>query len=166
MTICRRELLSAQSAITRLLRTGVPCFSRAGDGLPGIRRLACVNRGRCSVRPSGWPRKRGRKAIGGIIRDQRTPTIKTISDFVFLKSTGIRIDAQDFAETLAYENKHRDFSACSGCRAKTYEQHQPSCPHVSNLFEANWYDELRRREEDRFSVEDCEFLPQCGILVE
>ncbi len=67
----------------------------------------------------------------------------TTHDLLFLRATGIRIDAEDFAKVLQFENKHRDFMPCAGCCAITYTQHQPSCPRASLLFEPDWFDRMQ-----------------------
>lgn len=75
--------------------------------------------------------------------------MQTIQDLVFMQKVGIRIDADDFAKVLVAENTHRDFSACFGCCAITQEQHQPSCPRSSVLFEADWFEIVRAWDANR-----------------
>ena len=67
----------------------------------------------------------------------------TLYDLFFLRTIGVLIDPDDFARVLRYENKHRDFRACTGCCAISYTQHQPSCPRASVLFEPDWFERLR-----------------------
>jgi hypothetical protein len=71
-----------------------------------------------------------------------------LGDLVFLKSAGISVD-QEFAQVFAYENKHRDFSACHGCGAKTYEQHSLECPSATVLTRVDWVDVVQGRQRER-----------------
>jgi hypothetical protein len=70
----------------------------------------------------------------------------TLSDLVRMRDHGLTISREDFRSAFLYENKHRDFSACSGCGAKTFEQHEMSCSRATVLMQPDWCEELQRRK--------------------
>lgn len=107
----------------------------------------------------------------------------TTFDLVFLKSAGIFVDEETFADAFAYENKHRDFAPCHGCGATTGQQHHTTCKYSTILTLPDWYEEYQRREYTRPAKQvnltewyaelkqrqhrlDCEFLRDCGIAAE
>ncbi len=69
----------------------------------------------------------------------------TLSDLVRMREQGLTISREDFRNAFLYENKHRDFAACSGCGAKTFEQHETNCSRATGLVRNDWYEELKRR---------------------
>jgi hypothetical protein len=70
----------------------------------------------------------------------------TVRDLMLLKDAGVEIDDETLASVLPFENLHRDFVPCSGCGARSWQQHHPSCPRASILFDDNWYDIMWQRE--------------------
>jgi hypothetical protein len=74
------------------------------------------------------------------------PVQLTLSDLVRMRDQGEPISRGDFRSAFLYENKHRDFAACSGCGAKTFEQHEMSCSRATVLMQPGWYEELQRRK--------------------
>jgi hypothetical protein len=70
----------------------------------------------------------------------------TLSDLVRMRDQGLTISRDDFRSVFLYENKHGDFAACSGCGAKTFEQHETNCSHATVLVQPDWYEELQRRK--------------------
>jgi hypothetical protein len=70
----------------------------------------------------------------------------TLRDLVFLKENDVAIDAGMLEFVRAYENMNRNIGTCEGCCAITFEQHQPSCPCASILFEPRWFEILLARE--------------------
>ena len=75
------------------------------------------------------------------------PVQLTLSDLVRMREQGfVTINRQDFRNAFLSENKHRDFAACSGCGAKTFEQHETSCSRATVLVQPDWYEELPRRK--------------------
>jgi len=69
-----------------------------------------------------------------------------LADLVRMREQGLAISREDFRSVFLYENKHRDFAACSGCGAKTFEQHETSCSRATVLVQPDWYEELPRRK--------------------
>jgi ribosomal protein L37E len=69
-----------------------------------------------------------------------------LADLVRMRDQGLTISREDFRNAFLYENKHRAFAACSGCGAKTFEQHKTSCSRATVLVEPDWYEELQRRK--------------------
>jgi hypothetical protein len=70
----------------------------------------------------------------------------TLSDLVRMRDQGLTISREDFRNAFLYENKHRDFAACSECEAKTFELHEMNCSHATVLVLPDWYEELKRRD--------------------
>ena len=69
------------------------------------------------------------------------------SDLVRMREQGLTISREDFRSAFLYENKHRDFAACSGCKAKSFERHETtSCSRATVLVQRDWYEELQRRK--------------------
>jgi len=69
-----------------------------------------------------------------------------LADLVRMRDQGVTISRGDSRSVFLYENKHRDFAACSGCKAKTFEQHETSCSRATVLAQSDWYEELQRRK--------------------
>jgi hypothetical protein len=69
-----------------------------------------------------------------------------LADLVRMREQGLTISREDFRSAFLYENKHRDFAACSGCGAKTFEQHEMSCSRATVLVQPDCYEELQRRK--------------------
>jgi hypothetical protein len=74
------------------------------------------------------------------------PKQLVLSDPVRMREQGLTISREDFRSAFLYENKHRDFAACSGCGAKTFEQHETNCSRATVLVQPDWYEELQRRK--------------------
>jgi hypothetical protein len=74
------------------------------------------------------------------------PVQLTLSDLVRMREQGLTISREDFRGVFLCENKHRDFTACSGCGAKTLGQHETSCSRATVLVQPDWYEELQRRK--------------------
>jgi hypothetical protein len=68
------------------------------------------------------------------------------ADLVRMREQGLTISREDFRSVFLYENKHRDFTPCAGCGAKTFEQHETSCSRATVLVQPDWYEELQRRK--------------------
>jgi hypothetical protein len=66
----------------------------------------------------------------------------TVQDLVFLREVAISIDEETFVSVRISENTHLDCVRCPGCAALRHEQHKPSCPRASILFERTWYEFL------------------------
>jgi len=75
---------------------------------------------------------------------QRENMQLTLNDLVFLKTIGVSTDADLFVQVLESENTNRNFAPCNGCGAKTFGQHQPTCPRASVLFLENWFEVVSR----------------------
>jgi hypothetical protein len=69
-----------------------------------------------------------------------------LADLVRMREQGFTISREDFRSAFLYENKHRDFAACSGCGAKTFERHETSCSRATVLVQPDWYEQLQRRK--------------------
>jgi len=70
-----------------------------------------------------------------------------LADLVRMRDQGLTISREHFRSAFLYENKHRDFAACSGCGAKTFEQHEKTgCSRATVLVQPDWYEELQRRK--------------------
>jgi hypothetical protein len=69
-----------------------------------------------------------------------------LADLVRLREQGLTISRKEFRSVFLRENKHRDFAACSGCGAKTFEQHETSCSRATALVQPDWYEELQQRK--------------------
>ena len=50
-----------------------------------------------------------------------------LADLVRMREQRLTISREDFRSAFLYENKHRDFAACSWSGAKTFEQHETGC---------------------------------------
>jgi hypothetical protein len=74
------------------------------------------------------------------------PKQLVLADLVRMREQGLAISREDFRSVFLCENKHRDFAACSGCGAKTFEQHETSCSLATVLVQPDWYEELQRRK--------------------
>ena len=61
------------------------------------------------------------------------PKQLVLADLVRMREQGLTIIREDFRCVFLHENKHRDFAACSGCGAKTSEQHETSCSRTTAL---------------------------------
>jgi hypothetical protein len=70
----------------------------------------------------------------------------TLSDLVRMREQGLTISREDFRNAFLYENKHRDFAACIGSGATTFEQHEMSCSRATVFVQPDWYEELQRRK--------------------
>jgi hypothetical protein len=68
----------------------------------------------------------------------------TIDDLIFLRKARIAIDEAMADEVRLWENKNRDLSACCECLARPSEQHDPTCPRASILFEPDWFDRVKQ----------------------
>jgi hypothetical protein len=66
-----------------------------------------------------------------------------LADLVRMREQGLTINREDFRSAFFYENRHRDFAACSGCGAKIFEQHETSCSGAAVLAQPDWYEELQ-----------------------
>ena len=49
------------------------------------------------------------------------PKQLVLADLVRMRDRGLTISREDCRSAFLYENKHRDFAACPGCGAKTFE---------------------------------------------
>ena len=63
-----------------------------------------------------------------------------IDDLCFLREAHIRIDDESFMSVLLYENMHRDFTPCRGCKVTTFSQHDSMCRHASVLWIPEWFE--------------------------
>jgi hypothetical protein len=59
---------------------------------------------------------------------------------------GAPLPAEDWLDTYLHENKHRDFSSCIYCGAKTWQQHLPGMQCESILGVARYWEILKERE--------------------
>jgi len=86
-------------------------------------------------------------ALIGLPRSVKARPIQLVlADLVRMRDQGLTVSREDFRSAFLYENKHRDFAACSGCGAKTFEQHETSCSRATVLAQSDWYEELQRRK--------------------
>jgi hypothetical protein len=74
------------------------------------------------------------------------PKQLVLPDLVRMRDQGVPISREDSRSVFLCENKHRDFAACSGCGAKTFEQHETSCSRATVLVQPDWYEELQRKK--------------------
>ena len=73
------------------------------------------------------------------------PKQLVLADLVRMREQGLTISREDFRSVFLRENKHKNFAACSGCGAQTFEQHETSCSRATVLVQPDWYEELQRR---------------------
>jgi hypothetical protein len=71
-----------------------------------------------------------------------------LGDLIFFRDASIQIDEEMFVSVLQYENMHRDFAPCSGCRVTTFSQHDPLCRYASVLWLPEWHEIVQAREAD------------------
>jgi hypothetical protein len=84
---------------------------------------------------------------------RQTATVQlVIADLMFLREAHIRIDDETFTSVLRYENMHRNFGPCLGCRATTFSQHDSMCRHASVLWIPEWFEIVQAREANRKSM--------------
>jgi len=72
-----------------------------------------------------------------------------IDDLMFLREAHIQIDDEMFTSVLHYENMHRDFTPCRGCKVTTFSQHDSMCRHASLLWIPEWFEIIQAREANR-----------------
>lgn len=63
-----------------------------------------------------------------------------LQDLILLRDAGVAVSADEFLETLVFENTHRDFSPCGECGTETWGQHDMDCPRATVLWEPDWFE--------------------------